>query len=106
MSTCSISELSDAPTQSGLRRELSTCNFQSANKRTRAEQATAVVEEDEPLHQPSLGVETPSTPVAPRLTRSAALRLLADTPVTPSLPPATGMNCLLASFCLLFSILL
>ena len=98
MSTCSISELSDTPTQPGLRRELSTCNFQSANKRTRAEQATAVVEDDEPLLQPSLGVETPSTPVVPRLTRSAAFRLLANTPVTPSLQPAPGTNCLLYHF--------
>ena len=94
MSTCSIHELSQPPTQSGLRRELSTSDFQSATKRTRGYQgASAVVEDDEPLHPPSLGVETPSTPVEPRCTRSATRRLLADTPVTPSLPPANGTNC-------------
>ena len=94
MSTCSINELSQPPTQSGLRRELSTSDFQSANKRTRDYQgASAVVEDDEPLHPPSLGVETPSTPVEPRCTRSATRRLLADTPVTPSLPPANGTKC-------------
>jgi len=94
LSHCSLNETpdNDTPSVSGLRRELSTNNFQSENKRARAGRAAFlpdddredVVVEEEPALASSVAIETPSTPVAPRLTRAAARLLLPETPVTPS----------------------
>ena len=96
MSSCSINEIAATPSQSGMRRELSTIEVQSTNKRARAGYACFIPDDDddEIAHNPTRAVETPSTPIVEqqRVLRSAARRLLEETPVTPSVLHATGSS--------------